>query len=313
MRESKFVRASLLTILMSILSGAASSALAQNRLRVVTWNIGGGPCHARVADMKPFADEIRAKSPDVVALQEVHFDQAHWLAYHLWQTTNFHVQFVWTQRCASSPSLIDYGNAIISRLPMKQEGWPLDAGFEVAPDPKRKANGNPEYIRVAKGSVQLRTSDGRSPNGPWVRVYSAHLTGDNGTPELASKQSAQTLTHILINDAAAAGQPRAVLMGDFNTRPSVEPCPAFTPGFTQYGLLTHWWGTPQFTDAWTVKPDPSDICGFTISARNVPEPGTRYDYIFLRNAGKFKVNRMERIKTRRRLSNHFPVYAELFF
>ncbi len=317
MRENKAVQASLLIILTITLSGAmAATTSAQNRLKVLTWNVGGGPCHARVADMRPFAEEIKASNPDVIALQEIHFDQAYWLAYYLQPSKPFHVQFVWAQRCANrnSPSLIDFGNAILSRFPIRPEGGSFDGGFAVSPDPARAANGNPEYIKVAEASIQLRTPDGRSPNGPWVRVYSAHLTGNNGPADNASKQAAQTLTHVLINDAPAPGQPRAILMGDFNTYPSAGPCPKSKEGFTQYGLLTHWFNIPQFTDAWMVKPyDPNDPCGYTVSARTIPNPHTRYDYIFLRNTGNFKVNRMERIKTRRRLSDHFPVYAELSF
>ncbi|HZH30195.1 MAG TPA: endonuclease/exonuclease/phosphatase family protein [Pyrinomonadaceae bacterium] len=308
MRDKRFLRASLLVLLTLTLSAASASA--QNRLKVMTWNIGGGPCHARVADMRPFAEEMRAKNPDVIALQEVHYDQAYALAHYMQPAKPFYLQFVWAQRCVSKtrPSIFDYGNAIISRFPIRAEGGTFDGGFEVSPDPARAANGNPEYIKVAEASVQL-------PNGQWVRVYSAHLTGNNGPPANASLQASQTLTHILINDQRSYGQPRTILMGDFNTYPATGPCATSKAGYTQYRQLTHWWwDSPQFTDAWTMKPyDPGDVCGYTISPRNVPNPYARYDYIFLRNTGGFKVNRMERVKTRQRLSDHFPVYAELSF
>jgi endonuclease/exonuclease/phosphatase family metal-dependent hydrolase len=284
---------------------SAMEASAQRRLKVMTWNIGGGPCHARLSDMQPFVEEIRAKNPDVIALQEVHFDQAWALAYHLQPSKPYTIQFVWTQRCSNR--LIDYGNAILSRFPMKSEVSGFDGGFSISPDPDRSnPRGNPEYSRVAKASVQV-------PGGTWVRIYSAHLTGNNGPPANAATQAAQTLTHILITDMFSLGQPRAILLGDFNTHPAVGPCANSKPGYTQYGLLTHWWGTPQFTDAWTVRPPTADVCGFTISPRTVPNPSARYDYIFLRNTGGFKVNHMERVATRQRPSNHFPVYADLSF
>ena len=302
MRDTKTVHRLLLLSLILTASGLTAAAQ-NNRLKVVTWNITGGTCGHAVNDMRPYANKLRAKNADVIALQEVHFDQAYRMASHLWDPQPFYVRFVWTKRCASG--WVDFGNAIISRYPIKEEGVFLDGGFAVSPDPAAKARG--ELIKVAQGSVQL-------PNKQWVRIYSAHLTGVNGPPDNASTQAAQTLTHILITDQRMAGQPRAILMGDFNIRPSTGPCANPVAGYGSYGLLTHWWNIPQFTDAWTVKPpDPSDPCGFTISPSNVPNPHTRYDYIFLRNAGGFTVRKMEVIKNLPRLSNHFPVYAELAF
>jgi endonuclease/exonuclease/phosphatase family metal-dependent hydrolase len=311
MENRKLVKASLLLLLILTLSSATAAGAS---LKVMTWNIGGGPCHARVADMMPFVNEIRAKNPDVIALQEVHFDQAYWIAYYLRPASPFHVQFVWTQRCVNKngPSIFDFGNAIISRFPIRAEGGVFDGGFEVSPDPARISNGNPEHIKIAEASVRLPLPNG-NPNGPWVRVYSAHLTGYNGPSANASTQAWQTLSHVTLMDYVSLGQPRTILMGDFNTNPSSGPCARSRPGYDLYAVLTRGYGDRPFIDAWTVKPDPSDPCGDTVSPRTDPTPNARYDYIFLRNGGGFTVPRMERVKTQRRLSDHFPVYAELSF
>jgi endonuclease/exonuclease/phosphatase family metal-dependent hydrolase len=306
MKNRKFVKASLLLLLILTLSSATAKGTS---LKVISWNVGGGPCHDRDRNMALYANEIRAKNPDVIALQEVHANQAISLAVYLWSPKPYYVQFVWTQKCAgiNNTSLVDFGNAIISRFPIRAEGRASEGGFGVNDDPKRAANGNPEYIRIAEASVQVL------PSGRWVRVYSAHLTGENGPADNASLQVVQMLTHIFWNDAFSAGQPYTILMGDFNIQPTSGPCPRPPSAYMQYGLLTQWWGPYRFIDAWTVKRPSADTCGYTISPVNVPEPHTRYDYIFLRNNGNITVTSMERVKTQRRLTAHFPVYAELSF
>ncbi|HKP73634.1 MAG TPA: endonuclease/exonuclease/phosphatase family protein [Pyrinomonadaceae bacterium] len=312
MKNRKIVKASLLLLLILTLSSATATGTS---LKVITWNVGGGPCHDRDRNMALYANEIRAKNADVIALQEVHLDQAYALASQLWYPKAYYVQFVWAQRCGNrySNNFFDFGNAIISRFPIRAEGNPSEGGFGVNDDPKRAANGNPEYIRVAEASVQVT-------GGRWVRVYSAHLSGENGAADNAALQVQQTLTHIFWNDAFMPGQPYTILLGDFNTQPTSGACARpqaydqYRLPYVQYGLLTQWWGPYRFIDAWTVKQRPNaDTCGYTISNVSVPEPQTRYDYIFLRNNGNITVTNMERVRTQRRLTAHFPVYAELSF
>jgi hypothetical protein len=72
------IRSSMLFVVLTILmlGGAttgASEARAASRLKVMAWNVKGGPCGTD-RRMSPIAQVIREHDPDVVALQEIHRD-----------------------------------------------------------------------------------------------------------------------------------------------------------------------------------------------------------------------------------------------
>lgn len=167
-------------------------------LKVMSYNIhhANPPARAGVIDLEAVANAIRARDPDLVALQEVDvnttrsgpFNQAGELA----QKLGMHFFF---------GKAIDYeggayGVAILSKFPISESS--------VHPLPT-KAGSNAEPRVLARARVQL-------PDGTFLRFGSTHL-------DAQSDQANRLLQAEEIGRLAAAEQLPFVLGGDFNATP----------------------------------------------------------------------------------------------
>lgn len=199
---------------------AASQGQAATELKVMTWNVAGGRCGTDQS-MSPFAREIREHRPDVVAIQEVHRDQAD----RLGEATGLHVFFVGTLDCRQKGP--DFGMAILSRSPFvtgSGKAYPFDSVNHPADTARR------EFRKMAGVSIRV--------GGRLVRIYNTHLTGIGDSDSFFNLyrvlQVGRVLTYIADDQRASGETFRPILMGDFNSR----------PGTFAYTLLQ-----ARFTDA----------------------------------------------------------------
>ena len=165
------------------------------RLGVVSYNIHHGEGVDRKLDLRRIADVIKSVNPDVVALQEVdkgtqrtnRVDQPAELA----RLTGMKIVFGGNIRYQGG----DYGNAVLSRLPIKAHRNHLLPLFD-----------DGEQRGVLEVEVEV-------PNGGGMLLLATHLDHRAGDRErLASAAAINKLA------AARAGQP-AVLAGDLNDLP----------------------------------------------------------------------------------------------
>jgi endonuclease/exonuclease/phosphatase family metal-dependent hydrolase len=138
----------------------------------------------------------------------------------------------------------------------------------------------------------------------------------------------ETLRAMLVGpDAFALGQPRAILIGDFNTYPTRGACARQGYGTGPYRHITEYREIPnaRLIDAWVEHPDPNPFdpdpkkeCGYTAGTDN---PRVRFDYVFRRRNSGLRTDRIEVVKPSLvsggtipdTISDHFPVVAELSF
>jgi endonuclease/exonuclease/phosphatase family metal-dependent hydrolase len=255
----------------------ASGGHAGGNLKVMTWNVDGGRCGTN-PPMHPFAQVIRDHKPDVVAIQEIHRDQADRLA----QSTELHhVFFVGTQDCKGSRP--DFGIAILSRIPF--EGGSAKAYPFYSENPLVNAN-NPadtarsEYRKLAGISIRV--------SGRLIRIYDTHLTSIGNASAFVNyyrvRQVARVLTYIADDRKHSAETFWPILMGDFNSQPNV---------FAYTLLLT------EFRDA-------GPHGEYTTRGRK------RLDYGFLDKSAGFAVDEAGVLATGR-ISDHFPIVVRLSF
>ena len=163
-------------------------------MRIMTYNIRAGRGMDGRLNLDRIAQVIEAEHPDVVALQEVdskrrrttYQDQAHLLAEQL----GYHCAFVHARRWAEG----DYGNAILSRYPMR--------------DFRRLALPKPARLPVESRCVlQCRLAH---PEGD-VLIWNTHLG------LLAAERRAQVA--LMVQEFLKHQELPLVLCGDFNCRP----------------------------------------------------------------------------------------------
>jgi endonuclease/exonuclease/phosphatase family metal-dependent hydrolase len=327
---------------MFLLSFCGSTALAQgaNRISIMAWNIhAANPAGSvsnnckRVSNEKELDQFKRviqlynanhARQIDVITLTEVKRWQVIYLRENLKDSqSTYRSYFLKAKTCKCGDADEDFGNAIISRLPIASPKT-----FVLPPDGPSNPSACNQFEYTKLGAYSVQTS-----SGEWVRIYNAHLGGknlyrrDNGY-KLAIDQVRGTLRAMLgASDADAPGQPRGILVGDFNTYPSNGPCAVDGFGTGPYRHITEYREIPnaRLIDAWVERadpnpldPDPKKACGYTASTSN---PSARIDYVFRRRNSGLRTDRIEVVKPSLvssgkipdTISDHFPIVAELSF
>jgi endonuclease/exonuclease/phosphatase family metal-dependent hydrolase len=268
-------------------------------LRVMTYNINHGagtPCtpdvtlppivrpllpDCSVVKLQLAAQAIREAAPDVVALQEVDrlwtrsgfVDQGLVLATELGMAYCYGPNLVHPPD-EHSPIPHEYGNAILSRLPL--EGCVNHHLPKVNPDTEQRG--------LLRASVRYR--------GEALPVFT-HL--QHCSPLPANRCGAGNPDRLAQVGAMRdlIGTPdAAVLMGDFNAAPD---WPELSP--------TH----ERFVDAWAASGDGGP--GNTHRAQLVGEPLRRYDHVFVRGLEPGHTIVPQTLVTRL-ASDHYPVFSE---
>lgn len=180
-------------------------------LKVMTWNVDGGRC-GRNRSMAPFAQVINAHDPDVVAVQEIHSDQAALLA----NATGLHVYFVQTKDCPNTTR--DFGMAILSRHPFDESSkkvYPFySRNFLLnANNPKDTSRG--EFRKMIGVSINVGSER--------VRIYNTHLTAIGKSGDFLNYYRLRQVAKIrssITDDQRNLGETFwSILMGDFNSQP----------------------------------------------------------------------------------------------
>jgi endonuclease/exonuclease/phosphatase family metal-dependent hydrolase len=350
--RNKYALAVVVSIFLLSLYGSTALAQGANQVTIMAWNIHAANPRGTVsnncdrgsvnADVEKFKQVIvlyngtHAREIDVITLTEVKRSQVIYLRDHLNDSRNtYRSYFLKGKTCDCNDRGEDFGSAIISRLPIASPKT-----FLLPPDgPSNPSECNKfEYTKLGAYSVQ-------APSGQWVRIYNAHLGGfnlyplrKNGKPtteqfrragyKLAIEQVQETLRAMLVGpDRNALGQPRAILVGDFNTYPSSGACAVQGFGTGPYRHITEYRVIPnaRLIDAWVERadpnpfdPDPKKACGYTVST---VDPSARIDYVFRRRNSGLRTDRIEVVKPSLvsaglipdTISDHFPVVAELSF
>lgn len=179
-----------------------------DELKVMTWNIDGGGCGTD-RSMAPFAQVIRDHSPDVVAIQEIHRDQALRLA----RAAGFYPPyFVQTKDCRRA----DFGLAIMSRYPF-EAGSQKEYSFFVFNHPLDTWRG--EFRKMIGVNIRL--------GGQLIRIYDTHLTAIGKSFRYRNYFREQQVGVILRSIIRDEGNPGPsvwpILMGDFNSQPGTYP------------------------------------------------------------------------------------------
>jgi endonuclease/exonuclease/phosphatase family metal-dependent hydrolase len=183
------------------------------RLRVLTFNVAGGPGTGPGFDPAAVAAVAGGQGADVIALQEVcswavenlvaRLTRAGYVYYaHLPAVTGI------PDSRPGSPGTCDYGNAIISKLPLTRPST-RSASWLVAPPDCRSADGQAVTIEC-----RLVTSVDVVPRG-WVRPVrlNALQLGPDRDP-LQDRETAEA------ERIATAAPEHAIVVGDLNMEPS---------------------------------------------------------------------------------------------
>jgi endonuclease/exonuclease/phosphatase family metal-dependent hydrolase len=318
-----------------------ASAFNANRVAVLTWNIRGTNFDAGCGSERNMSDvknqlqilkrnyQFFGISLDVFALQEVYKGQAYELAAALGIPAS-RVAFVQTRR-SDLCNRKQFGTAILSRLPVV--GEPL-AGVQsncpksgpatesracyLLPEEQLDFNRSRENNILSAISVRL-------PTGQKVRVYNAHLVGDNSDWDRSRPPNTNASQRIawrqiqriaeLINGNSRVTPYPSVLAGDFNVHP---PTSDYAPAFTQYNYLAlPWYGFRDLWAEWSPgHPDKANPNGHTVPAINPmlpnnPRSGKRVDYIVTRDRRIGVVTAS--VPDTGGASNHRPMVAYLAF
>lgn len=172
-------------------------------LKVMTWNVAGGQCGTD-RGMSPFADVIREHRPDVVAIQEIHRDQASRLA----SATGLHHDFVQTQDCRGEGP--DFGIAVLSRYSFEGNSRKVYRLLPDAPSDRVRE----EFRKMLGVNIRVR--------GQLIRIYNTHLTAA-GFPfgnNFREQQVKRILTRITQDQRNPGEDFWPILMGDFNLQPT---------------------------------------------------------------------------------------------
>lgn len=352
--RNKYALAIVVSMFLLSLYGSTAFAQGANQVTVMAWNIhaanprgtAGNNCDRKATNEEvdkfkqviQFYNASHARQIDVITLTEVKRWQVIYLRNNLNDSQNtYRSYFLKAKTCNCHKPQEDFGSAIISRLPIASPRT-----FLLPPDgPSDPSECNKfEYTKLGAYSVQ-------APSGQWIRIYNAHLGGINLYPlnesskrrsmepplrasgyRVAIEQVREALRAMLVgSDANALGQPRAILVGDFNTYPSSGACAVQGYGTGPYRHITEYREIPnaRLIDAWVERadpnpfdPDPNKGCGYTANTSN---PSVRIDYVFRRRNSGLRTDRIEVIKPSLisagmipdTISDHFPVVAELSF
>lgn len=184
----------------------ACMATGQTRLTVLTYNIQIGIGMDKKTDLERTAAVIRSVSPDVVALQEVDrkarrsegADQAAELA----RMTGMHMVFGKASvREGIDLDGGDYGNAILTRLPVLRSTnrpLPFTRGFELR--------------AVLEAELDWRPAGKRVP----LRMFASHFDNASAGDRAASAR-------MLVELAKAQPEAPSILAADLNALPDSEP------------------------------------------------------------------------------------------
>lgn len=170
-------------------------------LKVMTWNVDGGRCGTD-RSMAPFAQVIRDHSPDVIAIQEIHRDQASRLA----TATGLHVYFVQTLDCRDKGP--DFGLAILSRYSFAENSRKIYLLPNHPSDTGRR-----EFRKMAGVSIHVGSQ--------LIRIYNTHLTAIGNSGSFFNFYRLLQVSRIrtfIIDDQMHSGE-WPILMGDFNSQP----------------------------------------------------------------------------------------------
>lgn len=265
------------------------------KLSLLTWNIKGGSCDNKLSgqELNSLVVELQHRTNihnlDVLALQEIHRDQARRIA----EAVGFlHLYFSPTIICGGDRP--NRGNVIISRYPF--ENRKTHQFFYKHPEEDERRNVIGVSIRVG---------------GRVISIYTTHLTarGESSNPNFYRAQQAGECVDF-INES------RAILMGDFNA----ERRPLIDFSHNPYAVITN-----RFRDAWAIWAKRNNIPindsrgytnptgGNSQGGPNYHPPSKRIDYIFLRKGSRLDVVAAGVLRGTRQLSDHFPVIAHLSF
>ncbi len=227
--------------------------------KVLTWNVERGYKNDNAA---VFANRVSTSGATIVGFQEITAELAAAIANELQWPAPYYVE---SDRVCFIPlpvsqACVPYGNAILSQYPLSNTAnWELAA-----------TNGEGQLKRLLlRASVSMGGED--------VYFYTTHLaTRSRGTVEERVGQTGEVRARVQLDQAQA--QPlRAVVTGDFNSRPDERPITEEMNGL--------------FTDSWRYANGPNG--GLTgCFADNVPPgengvPTCRIDYVFLWKDGGF--------------------------
>ena len=262
-------------------------------LRLLTYNIKGGSCGDKRSNdnLARLVKRLRRLKDnygfDVVALQEVHHDQADTIASEL----GFRYKHYFRTFLCDNGSR---GNAILSRYPI--ESTRIKSFFF------QEEEGGGEKRNVIGVSIRVRRR--------LLYIYTTHLTSEGGASNQPNTIRAQQAGECVdfIDELRPEGR-RAVLMGDFNA----ERQPSINFSSNTYATVTD-----KFRDAWAlwarrhgIHIDDPD--GYTNPTWGIdPPPTKRIDYIFLRKGSRLNVEAVDVLNTLN-LSDHFPVFARISF
>lgn len=278
---------------------AEAAAQSVSRVRILTWNLKGGPCgspRAKSLNMKHFKQAIDQYDPATLILQEVHKDQADLLADFLGKS--YTVYFVPTQSCSNKTA---FGDAFVSRL--KMTNLHAESLHPIDQDAARRH----EFVKVSAVTIEV--------NGKPLRLYNVHLSARdpvhrNG--ERLRDLQVQFILRLVNADARRFGKTfKPVVAGDFNTPPT-------GPYSGPYSRMRK-----EFKDAWAEGNqayfDRLNPNGWT--ERNSNGRLQRIDYLFLGLNADIKVEQAGVIGTpfltdpdnNLGLSDHRPVIAYLAY
>ena len=303
------------TLMLLLTFGAAESALGANGVTVVTWNVRGtnygASCGSKRSltavktELQRLRNNYRAFgiSLDVFAFQEIYRDQALDLASVL-DIPASRVAFVQTRPSVRTGDSIgcngqQFGTAIMSRLRMVGEPFNTVQSSCPASGPATESracyqlpeNREVDFLKTSHQHNMLSGVSVILPTGQKVRVYNAHLVGDNSvwdqtrpasTPanERIAWQQIQRVAALINGNSPAIPYP-SVLMGDFNVHP---PTSRYWPAYTQYNYLAlPWYGFRDLWAEWSQgRTGLANPHGFTVAV-NDPQKSKRVDYIVTRD------------------------------
>lgn len=302
MISKTFRRAIFLSLVFLLTTDGARTlaAPAPQPIVVMSWNIhGGNPpgtpgnqnCDfypRKDSDLDPVRRWLDLYNVDVAALQEIHRFQAEAMAQALRRLdSRYRAYFFSNKICKPTDHGLDYGSAIISRLPVV-EGTLFHRVYKDQPpqQPQR-----PEYASIDGYVFRVGTQQ--------VRVYNTHPAEREPYRQGQLKELRSTIYPP--NASPSAERLRTILLGDFNM-------PYDTRAGSAYMSMTG-----LFLDSWLWMHPAAPRDGVTAPAREL-----RLDYIFLgdRRLDRpglqtgFKIE-FSRILQTGNVSDHLPMVARL--
>jgi endonuclease/exonuclease/phosphatase family metal-dependent hydrolase len=263
--------------LLFIIAALSVSALAQEPLKVVTYNLQGmrpgSNWQVRMVFIVQFLEEL---DPDIICLQEINEtltgggedNMARTIAEELGEHfgLEYHYYFAYTHIAWEQ---FREGVGIVSKYPV------VNSGFRSLPHESfpRKAAWN----RI------------ESPLG-FLNVFSTHLAYESDQNDVRMQQVEEIMEYISEIEAAYPSS-AAILGGDFNTTPGTDPI----------NLLVNVTGDSHYVDTYAAA-NPG-LNGYTVPAES---PNSRIDYLFYRNTGSLLGDSSAVVMNTTYDGSHFP-------